>query len=87
MLEGGEFLFLMEQNKRPAPEIPYWKFPRFSSKTNEEDECLAEFRFEKQDNIPRLHRSLFAQMGPLQMISRPYACYSGDLLILADTVI
>ena len=47
-----------EQNKRPAPEFPYWKFPRFSLNGISEDECLAEFRFEKQDNIPRLAPAL-----------------------------
>ena len=94
VLEDGEFLLLVEENKRPAHEFPYWKFPRFSLNDISEDECLAEFRFEKQD-ISRLaralrtdcHKSLFAQMGPLQMQLRLYACYSEDLHILADTVI
>ena len=58
MLEDGEFLRLVEQNERPAPEFPYWKFSRFSLNDISEDECLAEFRFEKQDNIPRLARAL-----------------------------
>ena len=57
VLEDGEFLLLVEENKRPAPEFPCWKFPRFSLNDNSEDECLAEFRFEKQD-IPRLARAL-----------------------------
>ena len=45
VLEDGELL-LVEQNKRPAPEFPCWKFPRFSSNGISEDECLAEFRLE-----------------------------------------
>ena len=58
VLEDGEFLLLVEQNKRPAPEFPYWKFPRFSLNDISEEEYLAKFRFEKQDNIPRLARAL-----------------------------
>ena len=58
VLEDGEFLLLVEQNKRPTPEFPYWKFPSFSLNDISEDECLAEFRFENQDNIPGLARAL-----------------------------
>ena len=57
MLEEEEFL-LVEENKRPAPKFPNWKFPRFSLNDISENECLAEFRFEKQDNIRCLARAL-----------------------------
>ena len=49
VLEDGEFLLLVEEKKRPVPEFPYWKFPRFSLNDILEDECLAEFPFEKQE--------------------------------------
>ena len=70
MLEDGEFLLLVEENKRPAPEFPYWKFPRFGLNDISEDECLAEFRSEKQD-IPRLARAL--------RLSQKFVCSNGTV--------
>ena len=70
VLEDGEFLLLVEENKWPAPEFLYWKFPRFSLNNISEDECLAEFYFEKQD-IPRLARA--------HRLPQKFVCSSGTV--------
>ena len=57
VLEDEEFIPLLEEITRPALELPYWKFPRLNLADISEDECLTEFRFEKED-IPRLARAL-----------------------------
>eukprot|EP00794_Sanderia_malayensis_P011695 gene11695-12913_t len=45
----------VEKNKNP--QFPYWNYPRFSLETVTEDDCLAQFRFERND-LPRLAEAL-----------------------------
>eukprot|EP00795_Rhopilema_esculentum_P008805 gene8805-biopygen1709 len=53
LVDEEEFMFLVKESEDKAPVFPYWKYPRFTLEEMNEDECISEFRFEKQD-IPRL---------------------------------
>lgn len=47
----------MAECKEEASVFPYWKYPQFSLCCVNEDHCLTEFRFEKND-LPRLVNAL-----------------------------
>lgn len=53
IIEEDVFLMLLEASEQNAPRFQYWRYPRFSLEFVNEDECLAEFRFQKED-IQRL---------------------------------
>ena len=57
VIEEEEFLLLVAASKETASVFPYWKYPRFSLCCVNEDDCLSEFRFEKND-LPRLVEGL-----------------------------
>ena len=53
LVDEEEFMFLVKESEDKAPVFPYWKYPRFSLEEMNEDECISEFCFKKQD-IPRM---------------------------------
>eukprot|EP00795_Rhopilema_esculentum_P001176 gene1176-15536_t len=53
IIEKEEFLLLVAESKETASVFPYWRYPRYLLCCVNEDECLSDFRFEKNDP-PRL---------------------------------
>ena len=53
VINDEEFLLLYDINKSSNPDLPYDLYEFFDFDVLEEDECLSEFRFRKQD-IPFL---------------------------------
>ncbi|XP_057301777.1 uncharacterized protein LOC130636166 [Hydractinia symbiolongicarpus] len=49
MINAEEFCLLYDLNKSKNPEFPYTCYGRFNLDTLEEDECKAEFRFQRGD--------------------------------------
>ena len=47
-IDEVEFAILYDLNKSKNPEIPYWQYDRFELERMNDDECKAEFRFEKE---------------------------------------
>lgn len=63
-----EFLLLFDLNGSLNLVFPYWKYDRFNLDELENDECKAEFRFEKED--------IFTLRDVLQLPAR-IICYNG----------
>ena len=53
VINEENFLLLTECCEERAPIFPYWKYPPFELEDMNEDECVLELRFKKQD-IPRI---------------------------------
>ena len=49
MDEKEEFLMLYDINRTHNLDLPYWKYEKFDLDHLENDECVAEFRFQKDD--------------------------------------
>ena len=58
-LNDEEFLLLYGINKSKNPDFPYWNYPNFDLDQLNEDECIANFRFKKNDILLIKH---FMQM-------------------------
>ena len=48
-IKDEELLMLYDINSCKILNIPYWKYGRFDLQGYENDECLADFRFDKND--------------------------------------
>ena len=48
-LNDEEFILLYDLNRRNNLNLPYWDYPRFVLDNLENEECISEFRFEKND--------------------------------------
>lgn len=48
-LNEEEFILLYDINKSQNPDFPYWRYPSFNLDRLNEDECIANFRFKKND--------------------------------------
>ena len=68
LIDDEEFILLYELQSSKNLEIPYWKYDRFNLNNMENDECIAEFRFEKED--------IFDLKDILQIPDR-VICYNG----------
>ena len=44
-----EFAILYDAHKSTNPEFPYWNYERFDLDEKTEDECMAEFRFYREN--------------------------------------
>ena len=51
IINDAEFLILYESYTLHNPEFPYNSYTRFDLEQMDESECLAEFRFKKQDIV------------------------------------
>ena len=49
IIEGQEFLLLFDLNRSRNPDFPYWSYAEFDLDKLNEDECIANFRFKKND--------------------------------------
>ena len=49
MYEEEEFLMFYDINRTHNLDLPYWKYEKFDLDHLENDECVAEFRFQKED--------------------------------------
>ena len=56
-IDMEDFLLLYEINQSKNLDFPYWKYQAFSLDAMTDEDCIAEFRFHKND-IPRLERAL-----------------------------
>ena len=68
VINDEEFLLLHEIERSKNLDLPYWKYPRFNLQEMENDECISEFRFEKDD--------ILTLKGILQIPER-IICYNG----------
>ena len=57
ILDEEEFVLLYDAYKSTNSIYPYWEYDEFSLDSLSSDECLADFRVEK-DDIPRLAEAL-----------------------------
>ena len=48
-IDDAEFALLYDLNTSKNLEIPYWQYAAFDLENMHEDECMAEFRFEKEN--------------------------------------
>ena len=54
VIDDEKFLILHDMHiKQSNLELPFWKYDKFNLESMENDECISEFRFEKED-IPNL---------------------------------
>ena len=51
IIDDEEFLLLIDMQKPKNLHLPYWNYERFDLNNLAEDECISEFRFEKEDII------------------------------------
>ena len=58
-IDGIEFLQLYELNKSRKPDFPYWQYAIFNLDELYEPECLAKFRFYKNDIYIYIYIYLF----------------------------
>ena len=49
LLYDEEVMLLYDVNSSKNLSLPFWKYDRFSLDNMENDECISEFRFEKED--------------------------------------
>lgn len=49
LIDDEEFLLLYDLNTAKSPDFPYWNYEQFDLDKFYDDECLAEFRFLKND--------------------------------------
>ena len=49
LINDEEFMLLYDVNSSKNLSLPFWKYDRFSLDNMENDECISEFRFEKED--------------------------------------
>jgi len=68
VIDDEEFLLLYDLQKSNNLVLPYWKYDKFNLQQMQKDECISEFRFEKED-IPRLKNIL--------QIPDRIVCYNG----------
>ena len=57
IIEEDMFLLLLDASEEAAPRFQYWRYPRFSLESLSGDECLDEFKSQKED-IQRLFEVL-----------------------------
>ena len=67
-IDDEEFLLLYDINKSKNPDFPYWNYERFNLDFLNEDECVANFRFKKND---------IYDMKDLLQIPDDVHCYNG----------
>ena len=68
MDEEEEFLMFYDINRTHNLDLPYWKYEKFDLDHLENDECVAEFRFQKGD--------IYDLPGVLQ-VPDEIVCYNG----------
>ena len=66
-LNDEEFLLLYDINKSKNPDFPYWNYTNFDLDQLNEDECIANFRFKKNDILLLKH---------LMQIPNDVICYN-----------
>ena len=49
LLDDEEFVLLYDLNSSRNLNIPYWQYPNFDLDNMQDDECISEFRFVKND--------------------------------------
>ena len=49
LLNDEEFVLLYDLNSSRNLNIPYWQYPNFDLDNMQDDECISEFRFLKND--------------------------------------
>ena len=67
-IDDEEFVLLFDFQKSRSLFLPYWKYDRFNLDHMNEDECISEFRFQKND-IPHFKNVL--------QIPDRIVCYNG----------
>ena len=82
-----EFILLYNAYKSTNPDFPYWNYERFDLDEKTNDECKAEFRFDRKD-IYKLAEQLqlpdeITTYNGL-VVASVHACILNALLILAD---
>ena len=68
LIEDEELLLLYDLNRSKNPDFPYWRYPAFDLDRLNEDECIANFRFGKND---------IYQLKELFQIPENIFCYNG----------
>ena len=71
LLNDKEFVLLYDLNSSRNLNIPYWQYPNFDLDNMQDDECISEFRFVKNDMF-----GLFDVLG----IPEEIICYNGSKL-------
>ena len=71
LLKDEEFVLLYDLNSSRNLNIPYWQYPNFDLDNTQDDECISEFRFLKNDIYV-----LFDVLG----IPEEIICYNGLIL-------
>ena len=71
LLNDEEFVLLYDLNSSRNLNIPYWQYPNFDLDNMQDDECISEFRFLKNDIY-----GLFDVLG----IPEEIICYNGSKL-------
>ena len=70
-IDDEEFILLYEDQEKRNLDLPYWKYEKFDLENMENDECVSEFRFEK-DDIIELKNAL--------LIPDRICCYNGTIV-------
>ena len=78
-IDDTEFILLYDVNKSKNPNFLYWYYDKFDLDNLNEDECIANFRFKKNDihdmKTPlQIPDNYIAIMELKSMVSRHYAC-------------
>ena len=71
MIDDEEFVLLYDLNRHRSLQLPYWKYQSFDLDSMENDECVSEFRFEKND--------IYTLADVLQLPNR-ITCYNGTVV-------
>ena len=71
LLNDKEFVLLYDLSSSRNLNIPYWQYPNFDLDNMQDDECISEFRFLKNDIY-----GLFDVLG----IPEEIICYNGSKL-------
>ena len=91
IINANEFAILYDVNMSKNPLFPYDNYEDFSVDNFSEEECIAEFRVEKNDlpvfgDALEFHRCSVARRGPCLKEWKACVCCLNDLHILVVTV-
>ena len=57
LIDEDDFLLVANECELKAPVFPYWKYQHFTLEEVNDEECLSDFHFKKED-LPRIARVL-----------------------------